>query len=53
MFPPRKARNLQTYEVETDTEFPTVVDLIKAGFGTEHTFDMIDGLVAQGSQTIH
>ena len=53
MFPPRKARNLSTFEVETDTEFPSVVDLIKSGFGTEHTFEMIDGLVAEGSQTIH
>ena len=42
-----------TFEVETDTEFPSVVDLIKSGLGTEHTFDMIDGLVAEGSQTIH
>ena len=52
MFPPRKAKNLETYEVETDSEFPTVVDLIKAGH-SEKTFDMIDGIVAQGSQTVN
>jgi hypothetical protein len=52
MFPPKKQRNLKTYEVETDSEFPTVVDMIKSGLGDE-TFDMIDGLVAEGSQVIH
>lgn len=52
MFPPRKARNLKTFVVETDTEFPTVVDLIKSGH-SDKTFDMIDGLVAEGSQLIH
>lgn len=51
-FGTRKARQLKTLEVETDTEFPTVVDLIKAGY-SEQTFDMIDGLHAEGSQTIH
>ena len=52
MFPPRKQKNLNIGEVETDTEFPTVVDLIKSGF-EDQTFDMIDGLVAEGSQLIH
>lgn len=52
MFPPRKQRQLRTLEVETDSEFPTVVDMIKSGHG-EETFDMIDGLVAEGSQVIH
>ena len=46
MFPPRKQKNLNLGEV------PTVVDLIKAGFG-DQTYDMIDGLVAEGSQLIH
>jgi hypothetical protein len=52
MFPPRKQRHLSTLEVETESEFPTVVDIIKSGHG-EETFDMIDGLVAEGSQVIH
>lgn len=52
MFPPNKQRKLSTLEVETDSEFPTVVDMIKSGHG-EKTFDMIDGLVAEGSQVIH
>ena len=52
MFPPRKQKQLSTLKVETETEFPTVVDLIKSGHG-DHTFDMIDGLVAEGSQLIH
>lgn len=52
MFPPRKQRNLNIGEVETETEFPTVVDLIKSGY-EDQTFDMIDGLVAEGSQLIH
>jgi hypothetical protein len=52
MFPLRKQRQLSTLEVETESEFPTVVDIIKSGHG-EETFDMIDGLVAEGSQVIH
>ena len=52
MFPPKKQRQLSTLTVETETEFPTVVDLIKSGHG-DQTFDMIDGLVAEGSQLIH
>tara|TARA_A200000159_G_scaffold116791_1_gene110297 strand:+ start:4021 stop:4368 length:348 start_codon:yes stop_codon:yes gene_type:complete len=52
MFPPRKLRNLQTKEVETESEFPTVVDIIKSGH-SEDTYDMIDGLVAEGSQVLH
>lgn len=52
MFPPNKHRKLSTLQVETESEFPTVVDIIKAGHG-EQTFDMIDGLVAEGSQVLH
>jgi hypothetical protein len=52
LFPPKKQRQLSTLTVETETEFPTVVDLIKSGHG-DITFDMIDGLVAEGSQLIH
>ena len=47
-----KQKNLNLGEVDTETEFPTVVDLIKAGYG-DQTYDMIDGLVAEGSQLIH
>ena len=52
MFPPRKAKELLTKEIKCDSEFPTVIDLIKNGL-SEDTYDMIDGLVAEGSQTIH
>lgn len=52
MFPPRKMRSLVIKEVECDTEFPTVVDLIKSGHGDD-CYDMIDGLVAEGSQVLH
>ena len=52
MFHSRKQKQLSTLEVLTDSEFPTVVDLIKSGHG-EMTFDMIEGLVAEGSQLIH
>mgnify|MGYP003658196839 CR=1 FL=1 len=51
-FGARKQKHLTTLAVLTDSEFPTVVELIKAGLG-EMTFDMIDGLVAEGSQLIH
>lgn len=52
MFPPKKLRRLTTKQVECESEFPTVVDIIKAGHADD-TFDMIDGLVAEGSQQIH
>lgn len=52
MFPPRKQRDLKTLEVETEVEFPSVVDIIKSGHGDE-CFDMIDGLITGDSQVIH
>ena len=52
MFPSRKIKHLQTKQVETESEFPTVVDIIKAGHADD-TYDMIDGLMAEGSQTLH
>ena len=52
MFPQKKQNELVTKAIECDSEFPTVIDLIKNGLG-EHTFDMIDGLIAAGSQTVH
>ena len=52
MFPQKKMKNLITKVVETESEFPTVVDIIKSGHG-EDCCDMIDGLVAEGSQVIH
>tara|TARA_A100001015_G_scaffold56295_2_gene61908 strand:+ start:9229 stop:9576 length:348 start_codon:yes stop_codon:yes gene_type:complete len=52
MFPSRKIRHLHTKQVETESEFPTVVDIIKAGHADD-TYDMIDGLMAAGSQILH
>ena len=53
MFPTRKQKELITKAIECDSEFPTVVNLIKNGL-SEDTFDMIDGLVGiEVSDTIH
>jgi len=52
MFTPRKQKELITKAIECDSEFPTVVDLIKNGLGDD-TFDMIDSLIPEGPQTIH
>jgi len=52
MFPPKKHGMLKTFAVETESEFPTVVEMIKSGHA-DITFDMIDSLMPAGSTTIH
>jgi len=52
MFHEGKKRDLLVAEVDTDTEFPHVVDIIKAGY-TEHCHDMLDVMFETGNQTVH
>lgn len=52
MFPHKKHLELESLPVETQTEFPTVVEIIKAGY-SEHCGDMLDTMFAEGPQTIH
>lgn len=52
-FPPSKRQGLKILPVESETDFPSAIDLIKSGYG-EFTHDMIDGLFDEKSlQTIH
>ena len=52
MFAPHKAKKLSALEVETDSEFPSVVDIIKSGHYDEAS-DMLEILFENGPQTIH
>ena len=52
MFAPNKAKKLTALEVETDSEFPSVVDIIKSGHN-EEAGDMLEILFENGNQTIH
>lgn len=52
MFAPQKAEKLTALEVETDSEFPSVVDIIKSGHN-EAAGDMLEILFENGNQTIH
>lgn len=51
-FAPHKQRQLKVLPVETETEFPTVVDIIKSGYG-DLTHDMIDGMFNEENITVH
>ena len=52
-FPPSKRNGLQILPVESETDYPTAIDLIKSGHG-DFTHDMIDGLFDElTSNTIH
>ena len=48
----KKHLELESLPVETLSEFPTVVEIIKAGY-SEHCGDMLDTMFAEGPQTIH
>lgn len=52
MFPHRKQEELRTLPVKTDSEFPSVVEMIKAGYG-KHCHDMLDVMFESGNQTVH
>ena len=52
MFAPAKYKKLTALEVETDSEFPSVVDIIKSGHGAAAS-DMLEILFENGPQTIH
>ena len=42
-FPPNKRKDLLILPVESETEYPSAIELIKSGHG-DFTHDMIDGL---------
>lgn len=52
MFAPRKCEKLTALEVETESEFPNVVDIIKSGHASA-AGDMLEILFENGNQTIH
>ena len=52
MFAPSKQKKLTALEVETESEFPSVVDIIKAGHASA-AGDMLEILFENGNQTIH
>lgn len=43
VFPKNKGFHLKAFAITTELEFPSVVDIIKSGYG-EYTYDMVDGL---------
>lgn len=51
-FAPRRRPQLEVVPVETESEFPSVVDIIKSGYGN-FTYDMMDGLFEQTNLTVH
>jgi len=52
MFHETKRSDLITVPVECDTEFPSVIDIIKAGHA-DKVHDMSDTLFEMGNQTVH
>ena len=52
MFSPRKQSKLYTLPVETDCEFPSVVDIIKSGH-VDESAEMLEILFEDGNETIH
>lgn len=52
MFPKKKQGSLLALPVQTDTEFPSVVDMIKSGY-VDHCGDMLDQMFEAGPQTVH
>lgn len=51
-FAPHKRNDLKTAPVETNSEFPNVVDIIKSGYANS-THDMIDRMFPTENGTIH
>ena len=53
VFPKNKGFNLKAFAVTTELEFPSVVDIIKSGYGA-YTHDMVDGLFGdEENSTFH
>lgn len=52
MFPIRKQQDLGVLPVDTDSEFPSVVEMVKAGYA-DHCHDMLEVMFEEGPQTIH
>lgn len=52
MFPLNKQRELKAIPLNTQSEFPTVVEMIKAGY-EDYCHDMLDVMFEEGNQTIH
>lgn len=51
-FSPQRKKHLMVVPVETESEFPSVVDIIKSGYA-DYTFDMIDGMFQEQNTTVH
>ena len=52
-FPPAKREGLMILPVESESEYPSAVDIIKSGHG-DFTHDMIDGMFDEHClETIH
>ena len=51
-FSQHKKKDLKTVPVETNSEFPTVIDIIKSGY-VSSTHDMIDMMFPTENMTIH
>lgn len=43
VFAPKRWEELEALPIESDEEYPDVVDIIKSGYG-DHIYDMLDGL---------
>lgn len=43
VFPKGKGFHLRAFPVATEHEYPSVVDIIKSGYG-DYTYDMVEGL---------
>lgn len=53
VFPPKRWQSLEPMPIDSDDEYPDVIDLIKSGYG-DHIYDMLDGLFdTPENPTIH
>jgi hypothetical protein len=43
VFAPRRWEELDAMPIESDEEYPDVIEIIKSGYG-DHIYDMLDGL---------
>jgi hypothetical protein len=53
VFPKNQGFKLKAFAIQTEQEFPSVVDIIKSGYG-DYTHDMMDGLFnGEEFETLH
>lgn len=51
-FHPNRRRDMKAIPVETVSDFPDAVEIIKSGYA-DYTYDMIDCMFEDASDTIH